>query len=190
METYLIIGLGNPGREYAETRHNAGFMVIDRLGKNLGWGCNKVQNKALVGIGKVDGNRVILSKPQTYMNLSGQAVSGLMRFYKVPTSNLLVIHDDLDLPLGTLRLRPGGGPGGQKGVASIIEQLGTEQFGRIRFGIDRPPGRMDPKDYVLQPFRKEDAELVIMTLDRAQEAAQSFIREGLERAMNRYNGPI
>ena len=190
METFLIAGLGNPGREYAETRHNAGFMVLDILAKSYNFPLVKMQNKALIGSGKVGEKKMILAKPQTFMNLSGEAVGGLVRFYKIPLDHVLIIHDDLDLPLGTLRIRPGGGPGGQKGLASIISHLGTEQFARIRIGIDRPPGRMDAKDYVLQSFRKEDQELVKITLERACDAARAFVDFGLENAMNRYNGSI
>ncbi|HEX9019010.1 MAG TPA: aminoacyl-tRNA hydrolase, partial [Anaerolineaceae bacterium] len=125
---YLVIGLGNPGREYRETRHNIGFMVIDKLCAELGVSLGRVQSKALVGIGKMEGQKIILAKPQTFMNLSGQAVGGLMRFYKVPISQLIIAHDDLDLPLGSIRLRPGGGSAGQKGMGSIIQQLGTQDF--------------------------------------------------------------
>lgn len=185
---FLIVGLGNPGREYKGNRHNVGFMVIDRLCADLEIPVSRFQSKALVGVGNYEGRRVVLVKPQTYMNLSGQAVSQLLRFYKVLPECLLVIHDDLDFPFGALRLRPEGGAGGQKGLASIIQSLGTRQFARLRVGIGRPPGRMDPANYVLHDFsNNEQAELAYI-LEQASKAAQSFMIEGLDTAMNRFNG--
>ncbi len=189
-QTFLLLGLGNPGREYARNRHNIGFMFIDRLAVRINARGMRLQSRALVTSGNFQDNKLILAKPQTYMNLSGQAVQGLARFYKVPLSQLLVAHDDLDLPFGTLRLRPGGGPGGQKGVASAIEQLGTQDFARLRFGIDRPPGRMDPADYVLQDFSKQQMETLGEILERGVDAALTFVTEGLDRAMNNFNGEV
>ncbi len=186
--SFLITGLGNPGREYRESRHNVGFMAVDRLCSELEIQINRLQSKALVGTGRWGDSRIILAKPQTYMNLSGQAVVQLLRFYKVPLENLLVIHDDLDLPMGTLRMRPEGGPGGQKGLASIIQLLGTQQFARLRIGIGRPPGRMDPADYVLQSFSKADREALSIILQTAADAAKAFMADGLQPAMNRFNG--
>ncbi len=122
------------------------------------------------------------------MNLSGQAVQGLLRFYKLPLENLIVAHDDLDIPFGTLRIRPGGGPGGQKGVKSTIQHLGTQDFPRLRLGIGRPPGRMDPAAYVLQDFGNGDEQILSETLDRAADAVLTFIKEGLDKAMNQFNG--
>lgn len=185
---FLVVGLGNPGREYRETRHNVGFMVIDQLCKVIGISMSRVQAKALVGLGTLEGQRVVLAKPQTFMNLSGQAVSGLMRFYKVPLNQIIVAHDDLDLPLGTIRVRPGGGSAGQKGVASTIQQLGTQEFARLRFGIGRPPGQMDPSAYVLQRFSNAELETLNEVLERSVEAVRTFIREGVTAAMNQYNG--
>ncbi len=187
---FLIVGLGNPGREYRETRHNIGFMLVDRLCKELGVSIGKVQSKALIAVGRHAGHRVILAKPQTYMNLSGQSVSGLLRFYKVPVENLIVAHDDLDLPLGTLRIRGGGGSAGQKGVASTIEQLGTQNFARMRLGIGRPPGQMDAAAYVLQNFHGKEQEVLTLVLDRAARACLTFIESGLDAAMNQYNGAL
>ena len=138
---YLIVGLGNPGREYRETKHNIGFMVIDRLGETIGCKLIKVQSKAIIGIGKIGDQKVILAKPQTFMNLSGQAVIGLLHFYKIDSSKLIVAHDDVDLPFGQIRMRPGGGSAGQKGVGSIIEKLGSQEFARLRMGVGRPPGQ-------------------------------------------------
>ena len=186
--TFLLIGLGNPGREYRDNRHNAGFMVIDRLAVRLNAKGMKLQSKAIVTSGLYEGKKLLLAKPQTYMNLSGQSVQGLANFYKLPLENLLVTHDDLDLPYGTLRLRPGGGPGGQKGVASAIELLGTKGFARLRIGIGRPPGRMDAADYVLQNFSKDEMTALSEILDRATDAALLFVLEGLDKAMNKFNG--
>ncbi len=187
---YLIAGFGNPGREYMDTRHNIGFMAIDRICQKLDVFLGKLQANALTAQYKDEHHRIILAKPQTFMNLSGQAVNGLLRFYKIPVENLLVIHDDLDLPLGTLRIRPSGGSGGQKGLGSTIDRLGTQDFARLRLGIGRPPGRMDAADYVLQTFHANDRQMLDSVLDSAAEAALIFVREGLDAAMNRYNGSV
>ena len=188
--TFLIVGLGNPGREYKDNRHNVGFMLIDRLSVRLNARMSRVQAKALVGSVNHEGNKIILAKPQTYMNLSGQSIQGLARFYKLPLENMIVAHDDLDLPFGTIRIRPGGGPGGQRGIASTIERLGTKDFRRLRIGIGRPPGRMDPAAYVLQDFAKADQNLLSEILDHAANAVLAFIAEGLDAAMNKFNGDI
>lgn len=188
--TFLIVGLGNPGREYKENRHNVGFMVVDRLTVRLDGRLSRVQAKALVGSVNYENYKVILAKPQTYMNLSGQSIQGLARFYKLPLENMIVAHDDLDLPFGTIRIRPGGGPGGQKGIASTIERLGSKDFPRLRIGIGRPPGRMDPAAYVLQDFARSDLRSLSEVLDRAADAVLTFISEGLNAAMNKFNGDI
>jgi PTH1 family peptidyl-tRNA hydrolase len=185
---YLIVGLGNPGRSFEHNRHNVGFMLLNRLATKLGESFSQVESKALVAKAIYLGERVILVKPQTYMNNSGSAVSSLERFYKVPLENLLVAYDDVDLPLGMLRLRQMGGSAGQKGMQSIIERLGTDAFPRLRIGTGRPPGRMEAADYVLQDFPPDDADLLSQTLDRAVEAVLTFVQDGLERAMNSYNG--
>jgi PTH1 family peptidyl-tRNA hydrolase len=187
---FLIVGLGNPGRQYKENRHNIGFMMVDRLAARLGLTFSRLESRALVTNGEHQGKRVILAKPQTYMNLSGEAVSSLQRFYKVPLEHLLVAYDDVDLPLGTLRLRPSGGGGGQKGILSVIERLGTQDFPRLRLGIDQPPGRMDASAYVLQDFTRAQVEYLPEILDRAVDAALTFIEHGLPAAMNRFNGPL
>ena len=187
---FLIVGLGNPGREYKETRHNAGFMVVDRLCKKWGVKLNRLQSKALVAQTLVGEERVILAKPQTFMNLSGQSVAALARYYKVELSNILVAHDDLDLPLGTIRLRPGGGSAGQKGLSSIIQQMGTQEFSRLRVGIGRPPGRMEAADYVLQTFSQSEKETIEFVLTKAEEAVTTFMEYGMVKAMNTFNGPL
>lgn len=189
-DPFLLIGLGNPGREYKDSRHNIGFMLIDHLAVRLNAHGKKLQSKAIVISTHYEERKIILAKPQTYMNLSGQSVQGLLHFYKVPFENLLVAHDDLDLPFGTIRIRPGGGPGGQRGMASTIEKLGTQDFPRLRLGIGRPPGRMDPKDYVLQSFSKEDSKLLPEILDRSADAVLTFVTQGLNKTMNQFNGDI
>jgi len=188
--TFLIVGLGNPGREYKDNRHNVGFMLVDRLTVRLDARMSRMQAKALVASVTYEGNKIILAKPQTYMNLSGQSIQGLARFYKLPLENMIVAHDDLDLPFGTIRIRPGGGPGGQRGVASTIERLGTKDFRRLRIGIGRPPGRMDPAAYVLQDFSKADQPLLSEILDYAADAALEFVMNGLDSAMNKFNGEV
>jgi PTH1 family peptidyl-tRNA hydrolase len=188
--TYLIVGLGNPGREYRNTRHNMGFLAIDTLAQKWGFKNLKVQSKAIITSGIVSGQKVFLAKPQTYMNLSGQAVSGLINFYKISLDHLLVINDDIDLPFGTIRIRPGGGSAGQKGIGSIIERLGTEDFARMRLGVGRPPGQMTSADYVLRPFNKEEEEFLKNFLDKAGEAAEEFVVSGLDAAMNKFNGTL
>jgi PTH1 family peptidyl-tRNA hydrolase len=188
--TYLLIGLGNPGREYRDSRHNVGFMLIDRVAVRLDARGLKVQSKAIVMTAMHADRKLILAKPQTYMNLSGQSVQGLIHFYKLPLTNVLIAHDDLDIPFGTIRIRPGGGPGGQRGMASTIEQLGTKDFPRLRIGIGRPPGRMDPAAYVLQGFSRDELKPLSEILDRAADAALEFVVGGLDKAMNKYNGSV
>ncbi|HSL46593.1 MAG TPA: aminoacyl-tRNA hydrolase [Anaerolineales bacterium] len=189
-DTYLIIGLGNPGREYRDTRHNVGFMLIDMLIVRLNARGMKVQSKAIVTTATHQDHKLILAKPQTYMNLSGQSAQGLLNFYKIPMENMLVAHDDLDIPFGTIRIRPKGGPGGQGGMASTIEQLGTKDFPRLRIGIGRPPGRMDPAAFVLQNFSRDEMKLLPEIIERAADAALTFVVDGLNKAMNKYNGSI
>jgi len=189
-EAFLVIGLGNPGRDYRETRHNVGFMLLDRLALKLNARFTRLQSRALVAKTTFSERKLILAKPQTFMNLSGQSVQGLVHFYKLPLNNLLIAHDDLDLPLGTIRIRPDGGSAGQKGMTSILERLGTDDFPSLRIGISRPPGQMQPPDYVLQDFSKSELAIISETLDRAVEAVLILAVEGLGAAMNKYNGGI
>lgn len=190
LDTYLLIGLGNPGREYKDNRHNVGFMVIDRLAVRLNARGMRVQSKAIAIGTAYEDRKLILAKPQTFMNLSGGSVQGLLHFYKIPLESMLVIYDELDLPFGSIRMRPGGGPGGHNGVTSIIERLGTQDFPRLRIGIGRPPGRMDPAAYVLQDFSRGDLTALSEVLDRAADAALAFVTDGLDTAMNRFNGAL
>ena len=189
-ETFLIVGLGNPGREYRETRHNIGFLLMDRLAVNLNARFTRLQSKALVASTTYQERKIILAKPQTFMNLSGKSVQGLIHFYKLPFTNILIAHDDLDLPPGTIRIRPDGGSAGQKGMSSILERLGTDEFPRLRLGVGRPPGQMQAPDYVLQDFSNSERTLISETLNRAMEAALTFVTEGLNAAMNKYNGSV
>ncbi len=188
--TYLIAGLGNPGKAYRENRHNIGFMVIDNLARQLDIQLKRVKSKAIIGTGKLGDNSIILAKPQTYMNASGESISPLLRYYKVPLQNLIIIHDDLDISFGTIRIRPSGGTGGQKGMKSIVSKLGSQEIARIRIGIGRPPGRMDPADYVLHDFNSDQIALKDEILDKASQAVITFIHEGLEQAMNVHNGDL
>jgi PTH1 family peptidyl-tRNA hydrolase len=189
-EFYLIAGFGNPGREYRNTRHNVGFRLIDSVVSEFNTKLTKVQFKAMTGTIELDNARIILAKPQTFMNLSGQAVAALMRFYKIPLDKVLVAHDDIDLPLGTIRIRPGGGSGGQKGLASTIEKLGTQDFPRMRIGIGRPSGSQEAAGYVLQEFSNADEKVLLDVLPQGVQAIKVFIADGLEAAMTRYNGTI
>jgi PTH1 family peptidyl-tRNA hydrolase len=186
-QTYLIVGLGNPGREYRDTRHNIGFMVVDHLAERLGVRFSRMQFKALVTDGRYQGHKVLLAKPQTYMNRSGGAVGSLVNFYKLPMDNLLVVYDDVDLPFESIRIRPEGGSGGHRGMKSIIAQLGTQAYPRMRLGIGRPPGRMEAADYVLKAFSNDEDGFLAVFLDRAAEAALAYLAQGIEQAMNRYN---
>lgn len=183
----LIVGLGNPGQDHAEDRHNIGFHVVEAFAEAHGLDFDKLQHKARVAVGRIDRRRVVLAKPLTYMNKSGQSVSPLAHWYKVPLESLLVVYDDLDIPLGTLRLRPKGGAGGHRGVRSIIRQLGTRDFPRVRVGIGRPPAGWDPADYVLHPFSEDELPLVVDVREQAMAAIECWLQEGIEAAMTQYN---
>jgi len=187
VQPYLIVGLGNPGRRYKNNRHNVGFMCLDRLASRVGISFSRLESKTLLSKTEYQGQRLILAKPQTYMNLSGRAVGSLLQYYKIPLEHLLVAYDDVDLSFGSLRLRQDGGSAGQKGMASIIDRLGTQQFPRLRIGIGRPPGRMEAASYVLQDFHRDESELLAVMLERASEAALVFVTQGLVTAMNLFN---
>jgi len=190
-QRYLVVGLGNPGREYEATRHNAGFKVVDALARRLGVAFNRVRHHALVTEARHGPHRVLLAKPQTYMNASGRAVAPLVRYYRLPLKNLIVVYDDLDLPFGTVRLRSQGGHGGHKGLASILAALGGRRdVPRLRIGIGRPPGRMDAAAYVLRPFTPEEREQWPRIQDRALEGLLLWIEQGPEAAMRWVNRPL
>jgi PTH1 family peptidyl-tRNA hydrolase len=190
MSRHLIVGLGNPGREYADNRHNVGFRCVDHLASAHGLSFNRRQRQARIALGLVLKRAVILAKPRTYMNKSGYPISSLARYYRVPLDRLLVVYDDLDLPLGTTRLRPSGGSGGHRGMRSVIKQVGSQAFPRLRIGIGRPPGRMDPADYVLQDFSDEETILLERTLDQATAAVETWLIEGVDEAMSHYNRSV
>jgi PTH1 family peptidyl-tRNA hydrolase len=182
----LIVGLGNPGRKYASNRHNVGFQCLDRLAEAWDLSFSRRKHKALLAQGEIAGLEVILAKPQTFMNLSGEAVERLAHFYQVTPENILVIYDDLDLPVGKIRLRPEGGSGGHKGTKSIIEHLGTNGFCRLRVGIGRPP-HGDPVDYVLGDFTPDERIAIDEARERVVFAVELWLAEGIVVAMNRYN---
>jgi PTH1 family peptidyl-tRNA hydrolase len=184
---FLIVGLGNPGREYRYNRHNIGFMVLDQLAGKLDTSFSKMKMNALMTAVRYKGCRIILLKPQTFMNLSGKAAASFIRFYKLPLENLLVVYDDVDLPFQTLRMRPNGGDAGQKGVRSIIQELGTKDFPRLRVGINRPPGRMSVSSYVLLNFSDQEVETLPFVLDQAADAILAFVELGLNQAMTTFN---
>ena len=186
-QNYLIVGLGNPGRKYRTDRHNIGFMVLDRFSQKFETAFKRVQFESIYSDIRLDGNKIILAKPQSFMNRSGSSVAQLKRYYRIPAANMLVIFDDLDLPLGVIRARPQGGSGGHRGMQSIIEKVGTREFPRMRLGIGRPPGRMDPSAYVLQSFSDEEQHVVEVQLERAVEFVETFLSDGIESAMNQYN---
>jgi PTH1 family peptidyl-tRNA hydrolase len=187
--SYLIAGLGNPGRQYKLNRHNIGFMLVDSLANRLDISFTRVESKALVVKHKFQDRSIILAKPQTFMNLSGQAVGALVKFYKIPLENLLIVYDEVDLPLGVIRLRPSGGSAGHKGMVSIINRLDSQGFPRMRLGIGRPPGRMDAGAYVLRDFSNQELEFIPEFLDRGVDAVITFITQDIATAMNRFNGP-
>ncbi len=209
----LIVGLGNPGKEHTRHRHNIGFMILDRFAKQHGLSFEKKQSKAKMAEGKIEGRQIILAKPQTYMNLSGQSVQGLVFKYQLPLSEIMVVCDDLDLPLGKIRLRPAGGSAGHNGLKSIIGALGGQEFPRLRVGIGRPPpspganvpghaelvsasrslspsGISSTIDFVLTEFIAEERESINEAIDRAGEALLLILQEGLQAAMNKYNQPL
>ena len=187
----LIVGLGNPGRGYANNRHNAGFICLNHFAKTHGIRFDKRQGKARIGIGKVGGCKVVVARPQTYMNLSGQSVSRLIQKFNVNLDNLLIIHDDLDLPLGKIRIRQGSGSAGHKGVDSVISCLGSQDFVRLRVGIGRPditePSEADIIDYALSDFTPDEKQIITPAISRASEAILCLLTQGLTAAMNKYN---
>ncbi len=187
-EKRLIVGLGNPGAKYEKTRHNVGWRVIDELIRRHNLGRGRSERRAQTWDGAIRDIPVKLAKPLTYMNRSGESVRALMDYYDVVSDNLLVIHDDLDIPFGKLRLRKSGGHGGQKGLRSIIGRLGDNAFARLRFGIGRPPGKMQPFDFVLQPLKGDDAILADEVAARAADAIELWLSDGIEAAMSQFNG--
>ncbi|HWF57606.1 MAG TPA: aminoacyl-tRNA hydrolase [Candidatus Dormibacteraeota bacterium] len=183
----LVIGLGNPGGEYAHTRHNVGWMCLDQLESRGRFGRARREGPARVREGSLDGYDVVTARPQTYMNLSGKAATHLLRRYGMPTEDLIVVHDEVDLPLGRIRLKRGGGAAGNKGVLSIADALRSQDFTRVRIGVSRPEDREQMVDYVLDGFSPEERPRLAAVLGRAADAVTAIVRDGLERAMTEYN---
>ncbi len=184
----LIAGLGNPGLKYSETRHNAGFMVVDRLADRHGIKINKIKWKSLYGEGRIGGEKVILLKPQTFMNNSGLALSEATKFYKLQPKDIIVIYDDVDIPFGTLRIKPSGSSGSHNGMKSIIYHLYTDEFPRVRVSIGKKPSYMDLADYVLSTFDAAERPVLEREVLAAADALETMIEVGVDAAMNEYNG--
>lgn len=182
----LIVGLGNPGPSYARNRHNVGYQCLERVARRHEMAFGRMMFKAMLASGRIDDTRVLLAKPLTFMNLSGQSVRPLMRWYRASLSDLLVIYDDLDLPLGKIRLRQKGSSGGHKGMTSIIQQLGSHEFARLRIGIGRPL-HGEPPDYVLSDFTRDESIVMDLAYDQAAAAVETFVTQGIATAMNRFN---
>jgi len=186
-ERWIIAGLGNPGPEYAGTRHNAGHMVLALLAERMGARFKAHRTRNDTAEGRLAGQAVTLARPRSYMNLSGGPVAALMAFYKLPAGRLVVIHDELDIPFGAVRLKLGGGDNGHNGLRSITSALGTRDYYRVRFGIGRPPGRMDPAAYVLRDFAAAERKDLPFLIDRAADATETLITKGLAEAQNTYH---
>ena len=186
-EFYCIVGLGNPGRQYEETKHNVGFKVIDRLAEKYDIKVEKMKNKALIGDGYIRDKRVLLVKPQTYMNLSGESVREIVNFYKIPQERFVVIFDDISLAPGSVRIREKGSHGGHNGIRNIIDQMGTDQFYRIKVGIGEKPSGWDLADYVLGKFNEEDLPAMDEGMDKAVKGVELMLSRGIAEAANRIN---
>lgn len=184
---FLIAGLGNPGRQYDQNRHNIGFMVLDSLTEKLDLTFSRIESRALITKGFYKSKNLIIAKPQTYMNNSGQSLAGLVHFYKIELNHILIIHDDIDLPFGRIRLRPDGSSGGHKGMQSIIDKLGSQDLCRLRIGIGRPTGNKLAANYVLKRFSKNEIEELPFILDRSIKTLFCFLDEGVDQAMNQFN---
>jgi PTH1 family peptidyl-tRNA hydrolase len=187
-DLYLVVGLGNIGAQYAGTRHNAGFLVVDEVARRFNARFRKGKFRGEEATVQVDGHRVLLLKPSTFMNLSGDAVAGAARFYKIPSTRILVVYDDVYLPVGKLRLRPKGSAGGHNGLTHVINRLGTDDIPRLRVGVSEPPPEMDLIDYVLSRFLGSEKPLIEDAVQRAAGAVETWVRDGMEPAMNKWNG--
>ena len=186
---WLVVGLGNPGDKYENTRHNVGFLTIDRIAEEQRVPVQKLKYRALTNTVELGGAKVLLMKPVTYMHLSGEAVGEAARFYKIPPDHVLVISDDVSLPLGKLRIRKGGSAGGHNGLKNIIQHLGTDQFPRVKVGVgEKPHPDYDMADWVLSKFTGEDLKAITAAIDKAAQAAACLIAEGPDKAMNKFNG--
>jgi PTH1 family peptidyl-tRNA hydrolase len=183
----LVVGLGNPGPRYAATRHNAGALVLQLLAERLGVKLKAHRSRCELAETRLAGTPVVLARPMSYMNTSGGPIVGAARFFKVPVESVVIVHDELDLPFGALRLKRGGGDGGHNGLRSATASLGSKEYLRVRFGIGRPPGRQDPADYVLREFSTAERKELPFLLDRAADAVETLIGQGLEAAQNQFN---
>jgi peptidyl-tRNA hydrolase, PTH1 family len=186
-ERWLIAGLGNPGSQYAGNRHNLGFMVADEIAARMGAKFKRDRSRAQVVTGQLAGHPVVVGKPQGYMNLSGGPVAALRTFYKIPPERILVIHDELDLPFETIRLKTGGGDNGHNGLRSVTASLGTREYHRERVGIGRPPGRMDPADFVLRDFSSSEKAELPLIVDRAADMVEALLSHGMAAAQNEFH---
>ncbi len=186
-ERWLIAGLGNPGAEYAGNRHNAGYMVADLLAGRMGARFKRDRSGAAVATGRLAGLPVTLGKPVSYMNLSGRPVAALRNFYKIPPDRVIVLHDDLDIPFGAIRLKLGGGDNGHNGLRSVTAALATRDYYRVRLGIGRPPGRMDPADFVLRDFAAAERKQLPGLIDRSGDAVEALLTSGLAAAQNEFH---
>lgn len=187
MSTHLLVGLGNPGSNYARNRHNVGFMVLDRFADRFGMSVSTNKFSGFYDSGLVSGEKVHLLEPQTYMNLSGKSVVAASQFFDIPVENWIVVHDEIDLPLGTIKIKIGGGHGGHNGLRDIIAKSGTKDFIRLRIGVDRPK-HGDVADYVLSNFRQDEVDVVDEMLEIAADALEAVIKDGPEAAQNKFNG--
>ncbi|HET6365112.1 MAG TPA: aminoacyl-tRNA hydrolase [Nitrospirota bacterium] len=183
----VVVGLGNPGRKYELTRHNAGFLAVDELARRLGIDISQEKSHSLIGRGRIEAGQIVLAKPQTYMNESGRAVAAVMEDAYVSSGDLIVIHDELDLPLGSVRIKTGGGHGGHNGLRSIIEFIGTSDFIRVRIGIGRPAPSLDAADYVLSPLLRDEKHVAAEAASRAADAVLAIASKGVTKAMNLFN---
>ena len=184
---FLLVGLGNPGQKYARTRHNVGFDVVDRLGERWGIAVTRSSSQSLVGDGLVKNERAVLMKPQAYVNRSGGPVRAAMDFYKVPIENVIVVHDELEVPFGRVRIKRSGGHGGHNGIRDLNQHLGTD-YPRVRVGTGRPPEGWDPADFVLSRWKDDEGQEVLRMIERACDALECVVTEGIDAAMNRFNG--
>lgn len=185
---YVVVGLGNPGKQYDKTRHNVGFDVIDILAKEYNISVTKIKHKALIGEGRIGSEKVLLVKPQTYMNLSGETLIDIYKYYKVDLNNIIVVYDDIDLDVGKIRIRKKGSGGTHNGMRSIAKCLGSTDFPRVRVGVSKPMPGQDLADFVLSRFRKEEAMDLESGLEKAYRALDCIIRENIDISMNKYNG--
>ena len=184
---YIIVGLGNPEPEYSNTRHNMGFDTINKLAKKYNIEFSKTNFKGIYGTGIIEGEKVILLKPQTYMNLSGESIKEIINFYKLNTDNLIIIYDDIDIEPGIIKLRKTGGPGTHNGMKSVIKEIGTEKFSRVRIGIGKPEHKGDLINYVIGKIPEEDKKILEKSTDVAKDAVIEIIKNGMDKAMNLFN---